>query len=118
MVKIIATSAWSRTGVSVRAKRCSAPFSIWARSTTNRSPRGERRWKVFDEDRQSSRNLSLFPEDRQLPEDAVDTLQVKLSGLQLRHRRASATAGWPAKRGGNWSWIISGNSGCQMDAKP
>jgi hypothetical protein len=33
--------------------------------------------EVFDEDRQSSRNLSLFPEDRQLPEDAVDTLQVK-----------------------------------------
>src|SRR3977135_442323 len=44
--------------------------------------------EVFDEDRQSSRNLSLFPEDRQLPEDAVDTLQVKLSGLQLRHLRA------------------------------
>ena len=44
--------------------------------------------EVFDEDRQSSGNLSLFPEDREIPADAVDALQVKLSGLELRRPRA------------------------------
>jgi transposase len=42
---------------------------------------------VFDEERQSSRALSLFPEDREIPADAVDSLRVKLSGLQLRRAR-------------------------------
>ena len=44
--------------------------------------------EVFDETEQCSRSLSLFPEDREVPADAVDSLQVKLSGLQLKHRRA------------------------------
>src|SRR5882762_9936691 len=43
--------------------------------------------EVFDEDRQSSLTLSLFPEDREIPQDAVDGLQVKLSGLELRRTR-------------------------------
>ena len=43
---------------------------------------------VFDEDRQCSDNLSLFPEDREIPADAVDALQVRLSGLELRRPRA------------------------------
>ena len=42
---------------------------------------------VFDEDRQQFTNLSLFPEDRELPDEAVDSLQVKLSGLELRRPR-------------------------------
>src|SRR5882724_11716547 len=61
--------------------------------------------QVFDEDRQSSLTLSLFPEDREIPQDAVDGLQVKLSGLELRRARvfgncwlacelASAEPGW------------------------
>lgn len=44
--------------------------------------------QVFDEDQQSSRTLSLFPEDREIPEDAIDSVQVKLSGLELRRPRA------------------------------
>jgi transposase len=44
--------------------------------------------EVFDEDRHCSRSLSLFPEDRELPADAIDSLQVRLSGLQLRRPRA------------------------------
>jgi transposase len=44
--------------------------------------------EVFDEDQQSSRTLSLFPEDREIPQDAADGLQVKLSGLELRRARA------------------------------
>jgi len=43
--------------------------------------------EVFDEDRQSSTNLSLFPDDRELPADAIDALQVKLGGLELRRPR-------------------------------
>jgi transposase len=42
---------------------------------------------VFDEDKQTHTNLNLFPDDRPLPEDAVDSIQVKLSGLELRRAR-------------------------------
>ena len=42
---------------------------------------------VFDEDKQTYTNLSLFPEDRPLPEDAVDSIQVRLSGLELKRPR-------------------------------
>ena len=42
---------------------------------------------VFDEDQQDYRNLSLFPEDRAIAADAVDSLQVRLSGLELRRPR-------------------------------
>jgi transposase len=42
---------------------------------------------VFDEDKQQFTELSLFPEDRPLPEDAVDSIQVKVSGLELRRPR-------------------------------
>jgi hypothetical protein len=44
--------------------------------------------EVFDEAEQLPRSLSLFPEDRELPADAIDSVQVKLSGLQLRRARA------------------------------
>jgi len=51
----------------------------------------EQAWRktieVFDEERQRSRQISLFPDDRPLPEDAVDSLQVRLSGLELRRAR-------------------------------
>ena len=43
--------------------------------------------RVFDEQQHRSRTLSLFPEDREIPEDAVDSLQVRLSGLELRRPR-------------------------------
>jgi hypothetical protein len=43
--------------------------------------------KVFDEDRQCYTRVSLFPQDREIPADAVDALQVKLSGLELRRPR-------------------------------
>jgi transposase len=42
---------------------------------------------VFDEEQQDYSNLSLFPDDREIPGDAVDSLQVKLSGLELRRPR-------------------------------
>jgi transposase len=42
---------------------------------------------VFDEDRGATAQMALFPEDRPAPELACAVVQVKLSGLQLRHAR-------------------------------
>ena len=43
--------------------------------------------EVFDEARQSSITLSLFPEDREIPAEAVDGLQVKLNEMELHRPR-------------------------------
>jgi transposase len=43
--------------------------------------------EVFDEQEQRYRTMSLFPEDRELPAEAIDSVQVKLSGLELRRPR-------------------------------
>ena len=43
---------------------------------------------VFDEEAQRHREVSLFPDDREIPEAAIDSLQVKVSGLELRRARA------------------------------
>lgn len=42
---------------------------------------------VFDEAEQRYTTMSLFPEDRELPNDALDSVQVRLSGLELRRPR-------------------------------
>lgn len=44
--------------------------------------------KVFDEDEQDYRTMSLFPDDREVPVDVLDSIQVKLSGLELRRPRS------------------------------
>jgi len=43
--------------------------------------------EVFDEQQRRATTLSLFPEDRPAPADALDTIQVKLSEMQLRRAR-------------------------------
>src|SRR5665811_1901823 len=43
--------------------------------------------EVFDERQQRATTLSLFPEDRPAPAGALDTIRVKLSGMQLRRAR-------------------------------
>ena len=42
---------------------------------------------VFDETEQRFTTLSLFPHDREVPADAVDSVQVRLSGLELKRPR-------------------------------
>ena len=42
---------------------------------------------VFDADRQQYTTLSLFPEDRIIPDDAIDGIQVRLGELELRNPR-------------------------------
>lgn len=43
--------------------------------------------QVFDESEQRYTNLSLFPEDREIPVNASDSIQVKLSAMELRRPR-------------------------------
>jgi transposase len=43
--------------------------------------------EVFDEQQHRTTMLSLFTEDRPVPVDALDTIQVKLSEMQLRRAR-------------------------------
>jgi len=43
---------------------------------------------VFDESQQRHTTLSLFPEDREIPAEASDSIQVKLSEMELRRPRA------------------------------
>jgi transposase len=43
--------------------------------------------EVFDERQQRATTLSLFAEDRPVPTDALDAIQVKLSEMQLRRAR-------------------------------
>src|ERR1700758_1870828 len=42
---------------------------------------------VFDEAEQRFTSMSLFLDDRELPADAIDSIQVRLSGLELRRPR-------------------------------
>jgi len=43
--------------------------------------------EVFDEEKQQTRNLSLFPDDREVTAGTLDSLQVNLAGLELRRPR-------------------------------
>jgi transposase len=43
--------------------------------------------QVFDEEEQRYTTMSLFPDDREIPADALDSVQVRLSGLELRRPR-------------------------------
>jgi len=52
---------------------------------------------VFDEDQQDYRTMSLFRDDREVPADALDSVQVKLSGLELRGPRTRRV--WVMDRG-------------------
>lgn len=44
--------------------------------------------EVFDESAERFRPLSLFPDDRPVPAEAVDSVQVKLNEMELRNARA------------------------------
>jgi hypothetical protein len=44
--------------------------------------------EVFDEQRRTTCQMSLFPEDREIPPDAVNALSLRIAELALRHSRA------------------------------
>jgi hypothetical protein len=51
--------------------------------------------EMFDEREQRYIIMSLFPDEREIPADAVDSLQVRLSGWELRRARISGNC-WQA----------------------
>ena len=63
---------------------------------------------VFDEQQQEYANLSLFPDDREIPADAVDSLQVKLSGLELRCPRLFGSCWLACELWSNWACMSFG----------
>jgi len=71
---------------------------------------------VFIEDEERYATMSLFPDDRELPADALDSVQVKLSGLELRRPRVFGNC-WHANCGINWDWMSFGNNACPKPAK-
>src|SRR2546425_6436340 len=48
----------------------------------------QRTLQVFDESHQQYTTLSLFPEDREIPAESSNSIQVKLSEMELRRPRA------------------------------
>ena len=72
---------------------------------------------VFDEPQQCYRNLSLFPADRELPADAVDSMQIRLSGRSCAVPHRSEITGWPASFGISWPYKSSGARGWEQTAK-
>ena len=44
--------------------------------------------EVFDEQEGCCKPVSLYPEEREVPADALDSVQVKLSGMNLERPRA------------------------------
>lgn len=61
--------------------------------------------QVFDETHQQYTALSLFPEDREIPAASSDTIQVRLSEMELRRPRAFGNGWlgcelWPATTAG------------------
>jgi hypothetical protein len=44
--------------------------------------------EIFDESQQQYTTLSLFPDDRELPAEAIDSIQVKLHEMELHRPRA------------------------------
>src|SRR5215472_10270426 len=48
---------------------------------------GRKTLEVFEEEEQRYTTLSLFPDDREIPADALDSVQVRLSGLEVRRPR-------------------------------
>ena len=67
---------------------------------------------MFDEHEQRCTTVSLFPDDQPIPADAVDSLQVRLSGLELRLTESIQPVGWAVRYGINWGWMSFGGSVC------
>ena len=81
---VTVTSASWRIGDSRAAKQCSESSCTGARSTTSRNwPFRRKTLVVFDGDEQRYTAMGLFPDDREILADALDSVQVKLSGLEL-----------------------------------
>jgi hypothetical protein len=87
--------------------------------------------EAFDEAEQCYTTMSLFPDDREIPADALDGAQIKLSGLELRRPRVFgnrwlACELWqqlgvpsqsPLAYRRAWGWMCSGRSAGRRAAR-
>src|SRR3990170_3400305 len=73
--------------------------------------------EVFDESSQQTHQLSLFPEDRPLPPDALNAIQVKLSEMQLCRPRAYGNC-WPTAATATACWSGSRCSNMRRGERP
>ena len=64
--------------------------------------------EVLDEAEQRARTLSLFPEDREIPADALDAVQVKLEAMDLRRARAYGNYWLGCESFGKRGWAEGG----------
>src|SRR6266849_2090378 len=94
LLRRVFSSALSRKTVEWRPSAFPSTTDFWQsvvsmflRSNNHQQAAWRKSLSVFDEQQQEYANLSLFPDDREIPADAIDSLQVKLSGLELRHPR-------------------------------
>ena len=68
---------------------------------------------VFEEAEHRFISLSLFPEDRELPDDSIDSVQVRLSGLELKRPRTFGSCWLACELWQHWVWMSSGNNVCR-----
>jgi hypothetical protein len=68
---------------------------------------------AFDGDEQRYASMSLFPEHRELPAGALDGVQVRLSGLELRRPRAFGNCWLACELWHNPVWMSFGGSVCR-----
>lgn len=77
----------------VEARRLSSGTSVQkqclylAEINDSQQDRWRKTLEVFDEATQRFQAMSLFPDDREVPAEALDTFQVKLGEIELRHAR-------------------------------
>ena len=81
------TTPWWKAGACNRGKWRSGKCCTWAKSTTASKRHGAGRWKCLMRQSSDMTPLSLFPEDRPVPADAIDSVQVKLSEMKLERAR-------------------------------
>jgi hypothetical protein len=80
-----------REPAAARRKDSAAHRSLSGRDQRSTASRWRKTLDVFDEAEQRFTSLSLFPDDREVPADAVDSVQVRLSGLELKRPRIFGT---------------------------
>ena len=88
MASSIATSVWWRTAAWGRTRRRNGRCCIWGEINDGQAASWRKTLQVFDESQQRHTTLSLFPEDREIPAASSDSIQVKLSAMELRRPRA------------------------------
>ena len=83
----------------VEARRLSSGKSVQKRClylgeiNDSQQERWRKTLEVFDETTQRFQSMSLFPDDREVPVQALDSIQVKLGEMELRNARAFGE-GW------------------------